>query len=544
MKFALLFLIVLKSLSCEAHITEIENGKIAGIEYDKYFAYRGIKYATAERFSLSEPFKAKWNGIKEFKDYNESCAQYDHLNYEFIGSEDCLFLNVFVPKKVLESKEPAPVIFYIHGGAFMFGGSAYYFPEHIMDYEKMILVTINYRLGILGFLSTEDEVLPGNLGMKDQVEALKWVQRNIKAFNGDPDKVTLVGYSAGGASVQMHYMSPLSKGLFKNGISHSGNALNPWVFMENARSKAHKVAEYMDCPYDDHQKMLECLKQKPTEELVVTLKNFQPFLYNPFSPLGLVVEPAHESAFISEHPRTLLENGKFSHRPWLFTQVKDEGLYPGAEFYSKPEYLDEIDKNWEAIAPYILHYNDETDNKDKLAKASSMIREFYIGDGKICRNNFKAFINIITDRLFKFNGFEAIQLQSKFSPSFFYHFVYKSLSGLGEALGKTTDDIGISHGEDLLLIFTHDLRTIEYSDDEKRMAQNLINLYYEFSINNLPKFGTQVIHPSLPDEIQYLEISSNEKYAMKLVTEKFGNVKFWRQIEKILHSDERIIDEL
>lgn len=95
-----------------------------------------------------------------------------------------------------------------------------------------------------------------------------------------------------------------------------------------------------------------------------------------------------------------------------------------------------------------------------------------------------------------------------------------------------------------MLIFTHDLRKIEYSEDEKRMAQNLINMYYEFSINELPKFGTQVIHPSLLNAIQCLEISSNEKFAMKLVTEKFGNVKFWKQIEKILHTNERNIDEL
>ena len=76
------------------------------------------------------------------------------------------------------------------------------------------------------------------------------------------------------------------------------------------------------------------------------------------------------------------------------------------------------------------------------------------------------------------------------------------------------------------------------------MAQNLINMYYEFSVNDLPKFGTQLIQPSLPDAIKFLEISSNEKYKMKSVTEKFGNVKFWRKIEKILHSTERNIDEL
>ncbi|KAL7048232.1 hypothetical protein ACKWTF_003276 [Chironomus riparius] len=544
MKQIILILLVLKALNSQAHIIAIEHGKISGTENDKYFAYRGIKYATAGRFSLPKPFDGKWCGIKDFRDYRESCAQYDHLTYEYIGVEDCLFLNVFVPKKVLESEELAPVIFYIHGGAFMFGSGADYLPDHFMDNEKMILVTINYRLGILGFLSTEDEVLPGNLGMKDQVEALKWVQRNIKAFNGDPDKVTLSGFSAGGASVQLHYLSMQSKGLFKNGISHSGNALDPWVFMENARSKAHKVAEFMNCPHDDHQKMLECLKQKPSEELVMLLKEFQPFLYNPFSPFGLVVEPAHESAFISEHPKILLESGKFNNRPWLLTQAKDEGLYPAAEFYSNEDFLDEIDTKFDDLAPYILHFNDETDDKQKIVKASSMIRKFYLGDKKVTRKNFELFKNMLSDRLFKSGAYEAIQLQSKYSPSFFYHFNYKSKFSVGEIMGNTTDFLGVSHGEDIFLIFTNHFRHFDYTEDEKRMAQNLLNLYYEFSSNNLPKFDIQVINPSLPDAIQYLEISSNEKYAMKLETEKFGNVKFWREIEKLLHSNDRIIDEL
>ena len=120
MKFITLILIILKSLGFEAFVIEIENGKIAGVEYEKYYAYRGIKYATADRFSLSKTFDEKWNDIKELKDYQDSCAQYDHFTYVFIGVEDCLFLNVFVPKKVLESEEPAPVIFFIHGGNLKF----------------------------------------------------------------------------------------------------------------------------------------------------------------------------------------------------------------------------------------------------------------------------------------------------------------------------------------------------------------------------------------------------------------------------------------
>ena len=116
MRQIILILLVLKALNSQAHIIAIENGNVSGVEYDKYFAYRGIKYATASRFSLPKPYDGKWCGIKDFRDYGESCAQYDHLTYGYKGVEDCLFLNVFVAKKVLESEELAPVIFYIHGG--------------------------------------------------------------------------------------------------------------------------------------------------------------------------------------------------------------------------------------------------------------------------------------------------------------------------------------------------------------------------------------------------------------------------------------------
>ena len=109
----------------------------------------------------------------------------------------------------------------------MFGGGKLCLAENIMKAQNMILVTMNYRLGILGFMSTEDEVIPGNFGLKDQVSALQWIQRNIEAFNGDPRRVTITGFSAGGASVHFHYLSHKSDGLFQNGISHSGVAINP-----------------------------------------------------------------------------------------------------------------------------------------------------------------------------------------------------------------------------------------------------------------------------------------------------------------------------
>nr|CAH7765727.1 unnamed protein product [Callosobruchus chinensis] len=129
-----------------------------------------------------------------------------------LGEEDCLYINVYVPKT--RSGKLLDVVAHIHGGAFMVGFSQEFIGDkYIMD-KDVIVVSFNYRLGALGFLSTEDDVVPGNNGLKDQALALKWIQEHIEAFGGNPKSVTLTGFSAGAASVHFHYFSPYSVGLF------------------------------------------------------------------------------------------------------------------------------------------------------------------------------------------------------------------------------------------------------------------------------------------------------------------------------------------
>lgn len=103
------------------------------------------------------------------------------------------------------------VVVYIHGGAFVGGAGITYGPQYLLDNNDFVYVSINYRLGVLGFAATGDDVLPGNNGMKDQVAALEWIQRNIRSFGGNPNKVTVTGMSAGASSVHYHLVSPVSK---------------------------------------------------------------------------------------------------------------------------------------------------------------------------------------------------------------------------------------------------------------------------------------------------------------------------------------------
>lgn len=141
------------------------------------------------------------------------CFHKDMVTMKMVGSEDCLHLNVYTPHLPKQSADKKlPVMIWVHGGGFMAGSgdSDFYSPEYIVQ-EDVIVVTINYRLGALGFLYLPQEGISGNAGLKDQVLAFKWVNENIEKFGGDPNNVTLFGESAGGSSIHIHTLSERSK---------------------------------------------------------------------------------------------------------------------------------------------------------------------------------------------------------------------------------------------------------------------------------------------------------------------------------------------
>lgn len=126
----------------------------------------------------------------------------------------------------------------------------------------------------LGFISTGDSLAPGNLGLKDQVVALRWIQRNIAAFGGDPKSVTIGGYSVGSIAVLLHMLSPMSKGLFHRGIAMSGSHIPLEPLPTEQKHLAKKQAELLGCPTDTTGSMLICLKSKPIERFTETMPQF------------------------------------------------------------------------------------------------------------------------------------------------------------------------------------------------------------------------------------------------------------------------------
>lgn len=218
-----------------APFADLDSGQVEGSTAGKVNVFRGIPYAAPPVGSLRwrppQP-AARWDGTRKTVAYGPDCSQppMDHVpGPGFVNptSEDCLYLNVWTPRN--KPAKPLPVMVWIYGGAFIMGAGSYpdYDGTHFAE-QGVVLVTLNYRVGLFGFFAhpaltreTPDGPL-ANYGLMDQIAALKWVQRNIAAFSGDPSNVTIFGQSAGGESVNALLVAPASRRLFAKAISQSG----------------------------------------------------------------------------------------------------------------------------------------------------------------------------------------------------------------------------------------------------------------------------------------------------------------------------------
>ena len=216
-------------------------------------------------------------------------------------------------------------------------GHSYSRPDFLMDHE-VVFVTFNYRLGVFGFLSTEDDVVPGNNGLKDQVLALEWVRDNVASFGGNPGSVTITGLSAGGASVQLHYFSPLSRGLFQRGFSQSGVGLNPFTIQEEPLMRAKKLGAAVGCPSSSTRGLVECLKQRPAKHILSKISSFFTYGFLPCIPFGPVVEKGGSRPFLATDPYILLKTGQVYDVPWVVSTTSHEGLFLVNSKYSRLKY--------------------------------------------------------------------------------------------------------------------------------------------------------------------------------------------------------------
>lgn len=317
----ILFLLTLDLLSAaKLGVVQTEGGAVQGKSkstglFSSVDIFKGIPFADVPK-KWEKPTKHPgWEGVLKATEYKQRCLQVNLFQTKTLGSEDCLYLNIFVPQGSKLSYN-LPVMVYLFGGAFLLGasndvevlGQSLYDGVELADRGNVIVVTVNYRVGTLGFLSSGDHRMPGNYGLWDQHAAISWVKRNIENFGGNPDNMTIFGQSAGAASVSYQMLSPYSKGLFRRAITQCGVALSPWAHQREPLPLLKKIARKVGCSRIDMDEMIMCLKMSDPVGLTMAGKiDILQILGGVVMDL-LELAPVVDGDFIPDEPSRLFSN--------------------------------------------------------------------------------------------------------------------------------------------------------------------------------------------------------------------------------------------
>ncbi|XP_053614791.1 juvenile hormone esterase-like isoform X2 [Plodia interpunctella] len=418
-----------------------------------YEEYLGIPYATVrERFQAPGP-EPIWDKVFEAVEENMICRQ--KVSETTIGTDDCLFLNVYRPLNVHHSA-PLPVMVFIHGGGYFEGTPSpiIYGPRYFMK-KGVILVTISYRLNIQGFICLRIKEAPGNAAMKDTVAALRWVQRNIKNFGGDTDNVTIFGESAGAASVSYLVLSPMAKGLFHKAIQQSGSALCPWAYQFKPVYMASLLARTMGYHTQDPHKLYDYFMNKSNSELIVTRVPrkkgnliISEILYTPC--VEDVIEG--EEPFLTEIPYNILSQGKFNKVPMMigvndaegitFADLENDTTIPEINFAK-------------SIPKDVLFPTDE-----ERERFGEIARRLYLGDSELTESNLTAIVKFSGDAYFYNPILTETALKAKTSELPIYSFVFaydgwRNFLKMFLTRKEFPDVQGAAHADDLFYLFSN-----------------------------------------------------------------------------------------
>ncbi|XP_018304144.1 esterase E4-like [Mycetomoellerius zeteki] len=534
----------IKSTSTKELKVQVNEGKLIGIDVDgynvRYLAFRGIPYAKPPvgELRFKDPVPPEpWSGYRDASKYGNMAIQMDLNRHIIIGDEDCLYLNVYTTKIELSKKRP--VMVWIHGGGYSLGSgdATIYGPDYIVQ-KDVILVTLNYRLGVLGFLNLNDEVATGNQGLKDVVLALKWVQKNILKFGGDPENVTIYGQSAGAAITHCLALSPLAKGLFHKVISQSGVISNPWAFNEWS-DVGFRLAKKLGKETSDPKVAYEFLKTRAARTLTM---NSQRSIFTEAERLSFTVslftptlDTKSLNPFFPEHPREYISRG--IQMPFILGFNRNEGI-----FLLKGIFFGDISKK------HLGKVN--TDFKkailsNTLSRLSEMgitveeLKALYFKGKAISEETWTNFSDFLGDQFFVRDIMEVCEMQKSsggYNSTYLYHFDYDSKTILKTMLNIEVK--GVCHGEDLAFLFYPEaakmlnLSLPEPGSENYRITNYFTQMWTDFAKTGNPTPTTNLWLPmSGPknEDYNYLNINLN----LQMKTFRKENVRWnWENCKK------------
>ncbi|XP_078213926.1 liver carboxylesterase 1 isoform X4 [Callithrix jacchus] len=512
-------------------VVDTVHGKVLG----KFISLRGFAQPVAVflgipfakpplgplRFSPPQP-PEPWSFVKNATSYPPMCSQdavagqvlfelfTNHKeNIPLKFSEDCLYLNIYTPAD-LAKKSRLPVMVWIHGGGLLLGGASTYDGLALAAHENVVVVTIQYRLGIWGFFSTGDEHSRGNWGHLDQLAALHWVQDNIASFGGNPGSVTIFGESAGAESVSVLVFSPLAKNLFHRAISESGVALTD-VLVEKGDIKplAEKIATTAGCKTTTSAVMVHCLRQKSEEELLdTTLKMSHTLLPTVIDGVVLPKTPEELQAERKFHPVPYMIGINKQEFGWILPMLMGFPLSEGKLdqktamsllWNSYPSVKIPKELIPEAMEKYLGGTDDPVKKKDLVL---DLVGDVMLGVP-----------SVIVARNHRDAG----------APTYMYEFQYRP-SFSSDLKPKTV--IG-DHGDEIFSVFGAPFLKEGGSEEEIRLSKMVMKFWANFARNGNPN-GEGLPHwPEYDQKEGYLQIGAKTQAAQKL---KDKEVAFWTNL--------------
>ncbi|XP_051161800.1 juvenile hormone esterase-like [Leptopilina boulardi] len=553
LKFMTVLLIVIGG-ECVPPSVETQFGNIRGqfeftekLEFNEtekgIEAYLGIPYAEPPIKELRFKDPVKWT-----KNYTNSelvadkdkphCIQIDY-NGAITGEEDCLYMNIFVPKEK-KINSTFPVLIFIRGGSFNMGStnSEAFSPKYLLR-QDVILVTFNYRLNFLGFYSTGNEHAQGNYGLKDMVQVLNWVKENIHKFNGNPNSVTLFGNSAGAAAIHHLALSKNTKGLFHKIITMSGSALAPWAYHtnDNIRNSSLKLANYAGCYNISTNKdekinetnILTCMREKNVTELLKLTQKFAIWKNSPNCIFGPTLEKDSKTAVIIKSPKQSIEDGDIHIDSWIMGVTSDEGL--GLVNLNENDYAF-LKENFTKIGSEILEYSEVIKNKTNFTKS---IVDYYF-QGNITANITTNFTKMIGDAGIYWPVYNSLKHHFEKLKIYFYHFAYE---GTFSILGSVNHPHGVAHIDDVGSLFPFlekmgDNKNLQKNDNDKTMINLMTELFSNFAKNGVPHADlTTEWKPYKKENTKFMRIGDKNTTKIEMENDFLvERMQFWELIMK------------
>jgi len=459
-------------------VVQTTNGKVRGVSQTGYNEWLGIPYAAAPtgqlRWSPPQPAPA-WDGVRDASGFGDRCAQntsWDPGYEQPVLTEDCLSLNVYVPAG---ARGNLPVLVWIYGGGWTGGSNQDVNPRRFVQETNSIVVTINYRVGALGFLNLpqlrqENPNGPGNYGLLDQQAALRWVQANISRFGGNSHDVTIAGQSAGATSVYAQLASPTAKGLFSRAIimSCSCRMDSP----QAAEQASLAFVKQVGCSTDPD--VLGCLRRKPTADILAAQQT-----------AGLRVSTGGASFPVD--PLTAIRAGNFNRVPVLIGQVVNERAFATFRSY------DMVGKPMTAAQYEGLVRSTFGANADKVL--AEYPAASFASPGE-------AWTTV-------FGDYEATTRQgiygqlSRFVPTYAYEFAEGGTQYTSIYRVQQTSEVarnypfGATHVDDLGYLWEYLGQTLPYSDDELELSDQMTSFWGNFVATGDPN------GPRTPDWPKY-----------------------------------------